>query len=97
MWTLEESLASKHANNFPENNILYEEKAMLMMYINWANAILIDVDKVYYKLLQIFHKIMASEQQTNIASLIKVFQASFADRVSLYLALIYWLAIGYIL
>jgi hypothetical protein len=32
---------------------------------------------------------MASNQQTNIASLIKVFQASFADRVSLYLALIY--------
>jgi hypothetical protein len=81
---------------------------MLMMYINWANdvyvndvyklsKILIDVDKVYYKLLQIFHKIMASEQQTNIASFIKVFQASFADRVSLYLTLIYWLAIGYIL
>jgi hypothetical protein len=69
----------------------------LMMYINWANAILIDVDKVYYKLLQIFHKIMASEQQTTIASLIKVFQASFADRVSLYLTLLYWLVIGYIL
>jgi hypothetical protein len=36
MRTLEESLASKHANKFPENNILYEEKAMLglMMYIN---------------------------------------------------------------
>jgi hypothetical protein len=40
---------------------------------------------------------MALEQQTKIASLIKVFQASFADCVSLYLTLIYWLAIGYIL
>jgi hypothetical protein len=32
-----------------------------------------------------------------MASLIKVFQASFADRVSLYLTLLYWLVIGYIL
>jgi hypothetical protein len=33
---------------------------------------------LYYNLLQIIHKIMSLEQQTNIVS-VQVFQASFAD------------------